>query len=329
MGTSSAWRSMGKKIFLACLGAFVTTQVMSQTAYPSQPIRLIVSFAAGGPTDIFARVVASKLEKELGQPIIVENKPGGGSNIGSEFVAKAKPDGYTLLVGTVANATNMGIYKNLGYDTARDFVPITQIMSSPSVLVVNINLPIRTLDELVAYIKARPGKLSYASSGAGGMQHHAGELLKLRAGIDALHIPYKGAAPALTDVIGGTVDFGFKTASGVMPAILSGKVRPIAVAGSARLAQLPDVPTMAEAGMPDLEADSWNGLFAPAGTPPAIINRLAEATLAILKTQDIKERFAAISATPVGSTPEEFSKYVKAEIAKWGMVAKQANVQVN
>jgi len=329
MGTSSTRSSFGRRIFLAFCGVLFATHAFSQTSYPAQPIRLIVSFAAGGPTDIFARVVASKLEKELGQPIIVENKPGGGSNIGSEFVAKAKPDGYTLLVGTVANATNMGIYKNLGYDTARDFVPITQIMSSPSVLVVNINLPIRTLDELVAYIKARPGKLSYASSGAGGMQHHAGELLKLRAGIDALHIPYKGAAPALTDVIGGTVDFGFKTASGVMPAIQSGKVRPIAVAGSARLAQLPDVPTMAEAGMPDLEADSWNGLFAPAGTPPAIINRLAEATIAILKTQDIKERFAAISATPVGSTPEEFSKYVKAEITKWGMVAKQANVQVN
>ena len=329
MGTSSTRSSFGRRIFLAFCGVLFATHAFSQPSYPAQPIRLIVSFAAGGPTDIFARVVASKLEKELGQPIIVENKPGGGSNIGSEFVAKAKPDGYTLLVGTVANATNMGIYKNLGYDTARDFVPITQIMSSPSVLVVNINLPIRTLDELVAYIKARPGKLSYASSGAGGMQHHAGELLKLRAGIDALHIPYKGAAPALTDVIGGTVDFGFKTASGVMPAILSGKVRPIAVAGSARLAQLPDVPTMAEAGMPDLEADSWNGLFAPAGTPPAIIKRLADATIAILKTPEIKERFAAISATPVGSTPEEFSKYVKAEIAKWGMVAKQANVKVN
>ena len=223
----------------------------------------------------------------------------------------------------------MGIYKNLGYDTARDFAPITQIMSSPSVLVVNNNLPVRSLSELIAYAKARPGKLSYASSGAGGMQHHAGELLKLRTGIDVIHIPYKGAAPALTDVIGGTVDFGFKTASGVMPAILSGKVRPLAVAGSARLAQLPDVPTMAEAGMPDLEADSWNGLFAPAGTPPAIIKRLADATIAILKTPEIKERFAAISATPIGSTPEEFSKYVKAEITKWGMVAKQANVQVN
>lgn len=329
MGTASTWRFVGRRTFLVLCGALFATQTMGQTAYPSQPIRLIVSFAAGGPTDIFARLVASKLEKELGQPIIVENKPGGGSNIGSEFVAKAKPDGYTLLVGTVANATNMGIYKNLGYDTARDFAPITQIMSSPSVLVVNNNLPVRSLSELIAYAKARPGKLSYASSGAGGMQHHAGELLKLRTGIDVIHIPYKGAAPALTDVIGGTVDFGFKTASGVVPAILSGKVRPLAVAGSARLAQLPDVPTMAEAGMPDLEADSWNGFFAPAGTPPAIINRLANATIAILKTPEIKERFAAISATPVGSSPEEFSKYVKAEIAKWGMVAKQANVQVN
>ena len=320
-----------KFLLRACilLSSLLGAQAFSQAAYPTQPIRLIVSFAAGGPTDVFARLVASKLEKELGQPIIVENKPGGGSNIGSEFVAKAKPDGYTLLVGTVANATNMGIYKNLGYDTVRDFAPITQIMSSPSVLVVNNNIPVKTLDELVAYIKERPGKLNYASSGAGGMQHHAAEMLKLRADIDMLHIPYKGAAPALTDVIGGTVNMGFKTASGVMPAIQSGKVRAIAVAGNSRLAQLPDIPTMAEAGMPGIEADSWNGLFAPAGTPPAIINRLAEATIKVLQTQEIKERFAAISATPVGSSPEEFSKYVRDEVQKWGKVAKEANVQLN
>lgn len=320
-----------KFLLRACilLSSVLGAQAFSQAAYPTQPIRLIVSFAAGGPTDVFARLVASKLEKELGQPIIVENKPGGGSNIGSEFVAKAKPDGYTLLVGTVANTTNMGIYKNLGYDTVRDFAPITQIMSSPSVLVVNNNIPVKTLDELVAYIKERPGKLSYASSGAGGMQHHAAEMLKLRANIDMLHIPYKGAAPALTDVIGGTVNMGFKTASGVMPAIQSGKVRAIAVAGNSRLAQLPDVPTMAEAGMPGIEADSWNGLFAPAGTPPAIINRLAEATIKVLQTQEIKERFAAISATPVGSSPAEFSKYVRDEVQKWSKVAKEANVQLN
>lgn len=304
-------------------------QAASQSSYPTQPIRLIVSFAAGGPTDVFARLVASKLEQTLGQPIIVENKAGGGSNIGSEFVAKAKPDGYTLLIGTVANATNMGIYKNLGYDTVRDFAPITQIMSSPSILVVNNSLPVTTLAELVAYAKARPGQLNYASSGAGGMQHHAGELLKMRGGLDVLHIPYKGAAPALTDVIGGTVQMGFKTASGVMPAIQSGKVRPIAVAGNKRLAQLPDVPTMAEAGMPGVEADSWNGLFAPAGTPPAIIKQLSEATIAVLNTPEIKERFATISAVPVGSTPDEFSTYVRAEVAKWGQVAKEANVKLD
>ena len=202
-------------------------------------------------------------------------------------------------------------------------------MSSPSVLVVNNNLPVTTLAELIAYAKTRPGQLNYASSGAGGMQHHAGELLKMRGGIDVLHIPYKGAAPALTDVIGGTVQMGFKTASGVMPAIQSGKVRAIAVAGTQRLAQLPNVPTMAEAGMPGVEADSWNGLFAPAGTPPAIINKLAEATIAILKTPEIKERFATISAVPVGSTPQEFSIYVQAEVDKWGKVAKEANVKLD
>jgi len=311
-------------IFIA-LGANTT---WAQTSYPERPIRLIVSFAAGGPTDIFARLVAVRLEKELGQPIIVENKPGGGSNIGSEFVARAKPDGYTLLLGTIANTTNMALYKNLGYDTERDFVHITQIMSSPSILVVNNNIPAKNLAELIAYVQANPGKLSYASSGAGGLQHHAGELLKLRANLDMLHIPYKGAAPALTDVVGGNVAMGFKTASGVMPTILNGRVRAIAVAGRQRLAQLPDLPTMIEAGMPDFEADSWNGLFAPAGTPPDIIAKLAKATIAILKSDEIAEKFATISATPVGSTPEQFKRYVHEEVMKWGQVAKQAGVKI-
>jgi tripartite-type tricarboxylate transporter receptor subunit TctC len=265
----------------------------------------------------------------LGQPIIVENKPGGGSNIGSEFVARAKPDGYTLLLGTIANTTNMALYKNLGYDTERDFVHITQIMSSPSILVVNNNIPAKNLAELIAYVQANPGKLSYASSGAGGLQHHAGELLKLRANLDMLHIPYKGAAPALTDVVGGNVAMGFKTASGVMPTILNGRVRAIAVAGRQRLAQLPDLPTMIEAGMPDFEADSWNGLFAPAGTPPDIIAKLAKATIAILKSDEIAEKFATISATPVGSTPEQFKRYVHEEVMKWGQVAKQAGVTID
>ena len=304
--------------------ALSTNTSWAQTSYPERPIRLIVSFAAGGPTDIFARLVAVRLEKELGQPIIVENKPGGGSNIGSEFVARAKPDGYTLLLGTIANTTNMALYKNLGY-----FVHITQIMSSPSILVVNNNIPAKNLAELIAYVQANPGKLSYASSGAGGLQHHAGELLKMRANLDMLHIPYKGAVPALTDVMGGNVAMGFKTASGVMPTILNGRVRAIAVAGRQRLAQLPDLPTMIESGMPDFEADSWNGLFAPAGTPPDIIAKLAKATIAILKSDEIAEKFATISAVPVGSTPEQFKRYVHEEVMKWGQVAKQAGVTID
>ena len=323
---SSVNRLVSLVIFIFnCLAANTT---WAQTSYPERPIRLIVSFAAGGPTDIFARLVAVRLEKELGQPVIVENKPGGGSNIGSEFVARAKPDGYTLLLGTIANTTNMALYKNLGHDTERDFIHITQIMSSPSILVVNNNIPAKNLAELIAYVQANPGKLSYASSGAGGLQHHAGELLKLRANLDMLHIPYKGAAPALTDVVGGNVAMGFKTASGVMPTILNGRVRAIAVAGRQRLAQLPDLPTMIESGMPEFEADSWNGLFAPAGTPPDIIAKLAKATIAILKSDEIAEKFATISATPVGSTPEQFKRYVHEEIVKWGQVAKQAGVKI-
>jgi tripartite-type tricarboxylate transporter receptor subunit TctC len=313
-------------LIFSCLG---TNTTWAQTRYPERPIRLIVSFAAGGPTDIFARLVAVRLEKELGQPIIVENKPGGGSNIGSEFVARAKPDGYTLLLGTIANTTNMALYKNLGYDTERDFVHITQIMSSPSILVVNNDIPAKNLAELIAYVRANPGKLSYASSGAGGLQHHAGELLKIRANLDMLHIPYKGAVPALTDVMGGNVAMGFKTASGVMPTILNGKVRAIAVAGRQRLAQLPELSTMIELGMVDFEVDSWNGLFAPTGTPPEIIARLAQATISILKSDEIAQKFATISAVPVGSTPEQFKAYVHQEIIKWGQVAKQAKVTID
>jgi len=247
---------------------------MAQTSYPDKPIKLIVPFAAGGPTDMVGRLMAHGMEKELGQNIIVENKPGGGSNIGSEFVARAKPDGYTLLLGTVANATNMSIYNNLNYNIERDLVAITQFMSSPSVLVVHPSLPINNLNELIAYAKANPGKLSFASSGAGGSPHLAGEMLKLRAGIDLLHVPYKGASPALNDVLGGNVSMGFMTAAGALPSINAGKLRPIAVAGLQRLPQLPNVPTMGEAGMADFEVSSWNGLFAPAGTPPAICKNL-------------------------------------------------------
>lgn len=301
----------------------------AQTSYPERPIKLIVPFAAGGPTDIVARLMAHGMEKELGQNIIVENKPGGGSNIGTELVVRAKPDGYILLLGTIANTTNMSIYNNLNYNTERDLIAITQFMTSPSVLVVNPAIPVKNLDELIAYAKANPGKLSFASSGAGGSPHLAGELLKLRTNIDLLHVPYKGASPALNDVLGGNVSMGFMTAAGALPSIEAGKLRPIAVAGFERLPQLPNVPTMIEAGIPEFEVSSWNGLFAPAGTPPAILKKLSEAARKVIEQPEMQKQFAVHASQGVGGSPEQFKAYVHAEIVKWEKVAKAANIKLN
>ena len=335
---SVEWRTMFKRLAAMALVAVapLATSVLAQQAtdsaaanYPNRPIKLIVPFAAGGPTDLIARIMANAMEKDLKQVIVVENKPGGGSNIGTEIVARAKPDGYTLLLGTIANTTNMSIYQNLNYDTERDFVHITQFMSSPSVLVVNPSLPIKNLKELIAYAKANPGKLSYATSGAGGSTHFAAEMLRLRTGIDILHVPYKGAAPALNDVLGGNVAMGFMTTAGALPSIAAGRLRPIAVAGANRLPQLPDVPTMAEAGVPDFEVSSWNGLFAPAGTPPAIVAKLSAAAQKALTLPEVQKQFELHAAQVAGGTPEQFKQYVKSEIEKWRRVANAANIKVN
>jgi tripartite-type tricarboxylate transporter receptor subunit TctC len=318
---------MKKIVFI--LAFLFTRFAFAQDPYPSRPIKLVVPFPPGGATDIVGRLMAQKLQEALGQPVVVENKAGGGSNIGSEQVAKAAPDGYTLLLGTIANATNMSIYKNMPYDTLRDLAPVTQTMSAPSVLVVTNALPVANLKELIALARAQPGKLSFASSGAGGSPHLAGELLKLRAEIDLIHVPYKGAAPALVDVVSGVVSMGFKTALSAIPHMQSGKLKPIAVAASKRLAQIPNVPTMAEAGLADFEVSSWNGVLAPAKTPPEIIARLHRELARILATQDIKERFAAQAAEPVGSTPEQFRAYIRSEIDKWAQVVKASGAKID
>jgi tripartite-type tricarboxylate transporter receptor subunit TctC len=296
--------------------------------YPSRPIRLIVGYAPGGSTDIAARLVAMKLGQALGQAIVVENKAGAGSNIASELVARAEPDGYTLLLETVANATNMSIYKNLKYDTARDFAPISQIMAAPTVLVVTPSLPVKNLAELVALAKSKPGTLTFASSGPGGTPHLAGEMLKLRAGVNLIHVPYKGAAPALNDVLGGTVSMGFMTALSAISQMQSGKLRPIAVAGPRRMPELPDVPTMAEAGMPDFEVSSWNGLAAPAGTPPAIVEKLNAALKVILQSKEVQDRFQFLASEPVYSTPQQFAAYIAAETSKWGTVIEKSGAKI-
>jgi tripartite-type tricarboxylate transporter receptor subunit TctC len=297
--------------------------------YPDRPIRLIVGFAPGGATDIVARLLAVELEKKLGQPVVVDNKAGGGSNIGAAEAARAKPDGYTLFMGTIAQTINPAIYSNLGYDTQKDFAPIIQTMASPSILVINPTVPANTVAELITWAKANPGKLTMASSGTGGSPHMASELLNIRAGIDSLHVPYKGANPAMNDVLSGVVLGGFKTATAAIPQIQAGKVRALAVAAPERLKQLPDLPTMAEAGVPDFYVTSWNGLFAPTGTPQAIIDKLASVTSEILQQPAIIEDFEKRAAVAVGGTPADFKVFIDAEMDKWRQVAKEAKIQIN
>ena len=297
--------------------------------YPNRPIRLIVPFTPGGATDIVGRLVATRLTEAWGQPVVAENRPGGGSNIGSDLVAKAAPDGYTLLLGTIATATNMSIYKNMPYDTLRDFAPVTQTMSAPSILVVAPSLPAGDLKELIALARAKPGALSFASSGAGGSPHLAGEMLKLAAGIDLIHIPYKGAAGATADVLSGQVSMGFMTALSAIPFIQTGRLKPIAVAAKKRLTQIPTVPTMAEAGLADFEVSSWNGLLAPAKTPPEIIAKLHKEAVRILSLPDVRAVFAAQAAEAVASTPEDFRAYIGAEIARWGRIVKASGATID
>jgi tripartite-type tricarboxylate transporter receptor subunit TctC len=318
-----------KRLIIALLLMLVAGAAAAQGSYPVRPIRVLVGYTPGGATDIVARILAAKLQEALGQPVVVENKPGAGSNIASEFVARSAPDGYTLLVGSIANATNMVAYKNLGYDTLRDLAPVTQLMSAPSVLAVHPSFPAKNLQELIALAKRDPGKYAFASTGSGGSPHLAGELLKLRAGIDLIHVPYKGAAPALSDLLGGQVQMAFQTALSAVPHLQSGQLRAIAVAANKRLPQLPNVPTMAEAGLPDFEVSSWNGLFAPARTPPEIIARLHSEAVKALAAPDVREKLLAQGAEPVGSTPEEFRAYIRAEIEKWGRVIRASGARVD
>jgi tripartite-type tricarboxylate transporter receptor subunit TctC len=298
-------------------------------SYPSRPITIVVGFPPGGPTDIIARVVATRLSQAWGKPVVIDNKPGGGSNIATEQVVRAAPDGYTLLVETIANATNMTVYKKLNYDTRKDLAPIVQFMAAPSVLVVGNKVPAKNLKELIAYAKAQPGKLDYASTGVGGSPHLAGEMLKYRAGIDIVHIPYKGASPALNDLLAGNVAMGFMTSLGLPQHLQTGKLRAIAVASPRRLPDLPDVPTTAEAGLPDFHVLSWNGLAAPANTPRPIIDKLNAEVNRILASPEVKQQLEKLGAFPVGGSPEDFSKYVDSEIRTWGAVVKSANFQLD
>ena len=299
-------------------------------SWPSKPIRWIVPFAPGGTTDILARTIAEKLTPALGKPVIVENNPGAGGGVGATQTAKAAPDGYTIMGGTIStHAINASLYKSLPYDPVRDFVPITLIARVPNLLVVNPDVPAKSVKELIALLKANPGKYTFASSGNGTSQHLSGELFKSMAGIDMQHIPYKGSPPALQDVVGGQVTMTFDNITTAWPLAKAGKLRALAVTTAKRSPIAPDVPTLAESGLAGYEVGSWQGVFAPAGTPPEVVRRLNTEIVKIINMPDVRAKLEALGAEPVGNSSDEFASIVKSEVAKWAKVVKQSGAHVD
>jgi tripartite-type tricarboxylate transporter receptor subunit TctC len=293
--------------------------------YPTRPVTLVVAFTPGGPSDVLARIVGKRLEVLLGQPFIIENRPGAGGNIAAEVVARAAPDGYTLLMGNNSIlATNAALYRKLPYDAERDFLPISLIGTQANILVVNPSVPAHSMAELIALAKANPGKLNFASSGYGAAAHLAGELFKTQAHIDIVHVAYKGAAPALQDVIAGRVQMMFATSASVVGQIQGGALRPLAVTTLKRTALLPDIPTIDELGLTGFDATTWHGLVAPAGTPKEIVATLHRATIEALHDPAVRKSLSELGVDIVGDSPEEFAAYIKIEIPKWTAIVKSS-----
>jgi tripartite-type tricarboxylate transporter receptor subunit TctC len=298
--------------------------------YPVRPVTLMVAFTPAGPSDVLARVLGRKLEELLKQPIVVVNRPGAGGNLGAEAVATAAPDGYTLLMGNNSIlATNASLYKKLPYDPEKDFKPISLIGNQPNILVVNPKVPAKSMAELIALAKAKPGELNYASSGVGTAAHLAGALFRAQADVDIVHVAYKGAAPALQDLIAGQVQMMFATAASVAGFIKAGTVRPLAVTSLHRSSFLPDLPTVAEQGLPGFEATTWHGLVAPAGTPAAVIDTLHAATVKALQDPAVVKSLTELGVDIAPSTPDEFAKYITAEIPKWAAVVKASGATLD
>jgi tripartite-type tricarboxylate transporter receptor subunit TctC len=323
---------MNKKITLAlalalCCALAAPGAALAQ-AWPAKPVKLVVGFTPGGGVDINARLLAGRLSELLGQQVIVENKPGAGTNIANEFVARSAPDGYTLLMNTAAVAINMSLYRRPGYDAVKDFTAVSVFSSSPNILVVNSALPTKSVAELVAQARSEPGKLNYSSAGSGTTQHLSGELFKTLTRTDIVHIPYKGTAPALTALIGGEVQLSYANIPAIQAHIKSGRLRPLATTGPKRAELMPDVPTMKEAGV-DMDVVVWYGVLAPAATPREIVNRLADAVARSAHAPDIRARLLEQGAEPLGSTPEDFGRLLRREVATWAEVVKASGAKVN
>ena len=312
---------------LAAVCLFAASGVTAQT-YPEKPIRFIVPFAPGGTNDIVARMVAVKLTEAWGQPVVLDNRGGAGGVIGADLAAKSVPDGYTLLMANVNFATNPGLVRNLPYNTDKDFAAVSLLATSPSVLVVHPSLNVRSVKELIALAKAKPGQLNYSTSGAGSTGHMAMELLKQMAAIDMVAVHYKGGGPALIDLIAGRVSPGFATILSAVPHIEGGRLRALAVSTPKRSAALPDLPTVAESGVPGYEFTGWWGVVVPARTPQPVITKLNAELVKILSQPDVRERLMREGADPASTTPQAFATYMRTEVAKWSKVIKDANIRV-
>jgi tripartite-type tricarboxylate transporter receptor subunit TctC len=313
--------------FFGALGTAVSS-VYSQS-YPTKPIRLVVPYPPGGGTDIIGRTVARKLSDVYGQQVVVDNRGGAGGTIGTEIVAKSPADGYTILMAPTSHVINPSIYSKLPYDTAKDFIPITLAASATIVLASHPSLPVKSVKELIAYAKTNPGRINFGSAGNGTVFHLTGELFKRQAGIDMVHVPFKGGGPTVANLVGGQISLAFETMLALSPHIKAGKVRGLAVTSAQRSTVMPGLPTIVELGFPDIVAENWYGFYAPTGTPKAVVSKLSTEIAKILKQRDVKETFQGLGTEVVGSTPEELGDYVRKELAKWSKTAKEAGARVD
>jgi len=297
-------------------------------AFPQKPVHFVVGFTPGGPSDILARALGQKLAEKWAQQVLIENRPGAGGNVAAEAVARSAPDGYTWLLGNNSIlATNQSLYRTLGYDPVRDFAPVALVAIQPNILVVNPQLPVHSVPELIALAKSRPGQLNYASSGSGAAAHLAGELFKAMAGVDMVHVPYKGAQPALTDVIAGQAQLMFATSASVIPYIKAGRLRALAVTTAQRSASVPELPTVSEAGVPGFEAITWHGVVVPSATPAALVERLNRDLIGVLQQPELRERLASLGAETAPGTPRDFADYIAREIPKWAKVVRDSGAR--
>ena len=325
MNSAFKWTMMAA---MAASALSASTGAYAQ-AYPSRAIRVIVPYVPGGGVDFVGRTIATKLADSWGNPVVVENRPGGGTNIGSEIVARAAPDGYTLLVGGVPNTANMALYQKPPYDVIKDFAPVILLDTAPNILAVHPSVPAKSVKELIVLAKVRRGALTYASAGIGSSNHLSGELFRVLAGIDIVHIPYKGGGAAVVDLIAGQVSMYFGTTPSTLPFVKAGKLRALGVTTAKRTVAAPDLPTIAEAGLPGYEQSAWHGLLAPAGTPEAVVTKLYAEVSRLLRTPDVVERFTVQGIDVIGGSPAEFAAFIRQDVAKYAKLVKTAGIKVD